>query len=97
MRFVEWLGHVVKGDLGTWIFTNPPVTLMIGQGVEPTLFLLVMMLTFSVGIAVPFRCSRSTGAVLSTIDIDNIPVPPELEDVLPPVRPPATMPDVASP
>jgi peptide/nickel transport system permease protein len=53
VRFIEWLAHLAKGDLGTSIFTNLPVTLMIGQRVEPTLVLLVMTLTFSVGIAVP--------------------------------------------
>ena len=53
VRFIEWLAHLVRGDLGTSIFTNLPVTLMIGQRVEPTLVLLVMTLTFSVGIAVP--------------------------------------------
>jgi peptide/nickel transport system permease protein len=53
VRFVEWLTHVARGDLGTSIFTNLPVTLMIGQRVEPTFVLLVMTLIFSVGIAVP--------------------------------------------
>ena len=53
VRFIEWLAHLARGDLGTSIFTNLPVTLMIGQRVEPTLVLLVMTLTFSVGIAVP--------------------------------------------
>lgn len=53
VRFVEWLTHVVRGDLGTSIFTNLPVTLMIGQRVEPTLVLMVTTLIFSVGIAVP--------------------------------------------
>jgi peptide/nickel transport system permease protein len=53
VRFFEWLTHVARGDLGTSIFTNLPVTLMIGQRVEPTLVLLVMTLIFSVGIAVP--------------------------------------------
>ena len=53
VRFVDWLGHVARGDLGTSIFTSLPVTLMIGQRVEPTLVLLVMTLIFSVGIAVP--------------------------------------------
>lgn len=53
VRFIEWLTHLARGDLGTSIFTNLPVTLMIGQRVEPTLVLLVMTLIFSVGIAVP--------------------------------------------
>jgi peptide/nickel transport system permease protein len=53
VRFVEWLTSAARGDLGTSVFTSLPVTLMIGQRVEPTLVLLVMTMIFSVGIAVP--------------------------------------------
>ena len=53
VRFGEWLWHVLHGDLGTSIFTNLPVTTMIGQRLEPTISLMVLTLILSIGIAVP--------------------------------------------
>lgn len=53
IRFFEWTGQIVRGDLGTSIFTNLPVTTMIGQRVEPTLSLMLVTLVIAVGVAVP--------------------------------------------
>ncbi len=53
VRFGDWLWHVVRGDLGTSIFTNLPVTKMIGQRIEPTLSLMLLTLVFSLVCAVP--------------------------------------------
>ena len=53
IRFGEWLWNVLNGDLGVSIFTNLPVTRMIGQRLEPTLSLMVLTLILSIGIAVP--------------------------------------------
>jgi peptide/nickel transport system permease protein len=53
VRFGDWLWHVLHGDLGTSIFTNLPVTQMIGQRVEPTLSLMVMTVVFAIIIAIP--------------------------------------------
>jgi peptide/nickel transport system permease protein len=53
IRFFEWVHQILSGDLGTSIFTNLPVTTMIGQRVEPTLSLMVVTLVIAVGIAVP--------------------------------------------
>ena len=36
VRFGSWLWDVLRGDLGTSIFTNMPVTTMIGQRIQPT-------------------------------------------------------------
>src|SRR5215469_11140041 len=44
VRFGEWVWQLVHGDLGTSIFTNLPVTTMIGQRIEPTLSLMVITL-----------------------------------------------------
>ena len=52
-QFVGWLLRLAKGDLGTSIFTQLPVTTLIGQRVEPTLMLALTTVTFSVLIAVP--------------------------------------------
>jgi peptide/nickel transport system permease protein len=53
VRFVEWSSQVVRGDLGTSMFTGLPVTGLIKQRVEPTLSLMVVTLTLAVLIAVP--------------------------------------------
>jgi peptide/nickel transport system permease protein len=53
VRFVEWSGQIVRGDLGTSIFTALPVTQLIKQRIEPTLSLTVVTLVLSILIAVP--------------------------------------------
>ena len=53
VRFGEWVWHVVNGDLGTSIFTNLPVTRMIGQRIEPTLSLMLLTLVIALSIAIP--------------------------------------------
>jgi peptide/nickel transport system permease protein len=53
VRFGEWLWQIMQGDLGTSIFTNLPVSTMIGQRFEPTLSLMAVTLCLAVSIAVP--------------------------------------------
>lgn len=53
VRFGDWVWHVLHGDLGTSIFTNMPVTKMIGQRVEPTMSLMVLTLILAISVAVP--------------------------------------------
>jgi peptide/nickel transport system permease protein len=53
VRFGEWVFNIMRGDLGTSIFTNLPVGHMIMQRVETTLSLMVVTLVLSVSIAVP--------------------------------------------
>src|SRR3954467_9801336 len=52
-RFGQWGWRLLHGDLGTSIFTNLPVTQLIGQRIEPTLSLTLCTLIVSVAIAVP--------------------------------------------
>ena len=52
-RFGQWLWRLLHGDLGVSIFTNLPVTRLIGQRIEPTLSLTVCTLVISVLVAVP--------------------------------------------
>jgi peptide/nickel transport system permease protein len=52
-RFGTWLSAILHGDLGISIFTNLPVTQLIGQRVGPTLSLAICTLLISVAIAVP--------------------------------------------
>lgn len=53
VRFLDWLWHILTGDLGTSIFTNLPVTSMIAQRIEPTLSLMLVTLLFAILIAIP--------------------------------------------
>src|SRR4028118_361858 len=53
VRFGEWVFRILRGDLGVSIFTNLPVSTMIGQRAQPTLSLMVLTLILAVTIAVP--------------------------------------------
>ena len=53
VRFGEWVWHEGQGDMGTSIFTNLPVSLMIKQRIEPTLSLMVMTLVIALTVAIP--------------------------------------------
>jgi peptide/nickel transport system permease protein len=53
VQFGTWLGHILRGDLGTSIFTNLPVAAMIAQRIEPTLSLMAITLVLTILVAVP--------------------------------------------
>ena len=53
VRFSHWEWGVLQGDLGTSIFTNLPVTTLIGQRVGPTVSLTVMALIITLSFAIP--------------------------------------------
>ena len=53
LRFGHWLLNVLHGDLGISIFTNLPVTQLIGQRLEPTLSLTISTLIFTVFFSIP--------------------------------------------
>jgi peptide/nickel transport system permease protein len=53
VRFGHWAWGVLQGDLGTSIFTNLPVTTLIGQRVGPTVSLTVMALIITLSFAIP--------------------------------------------
>jgi peptide/nickel transport system permease protein len=53
VRFGEWSWQILQGDLGTSIFTNLPVTTMIGQRVQPTVSLMLVTLVLAIVVAVP--------------------------------------------
>ena len=52
-QFATWVWGLLHGDLGISIFTNLPVSKLIGQRVEPTLTLTISTLLVSVLAAVP--------------------------------------------
>jgi len=53
LRLTEWFWQILHGDLGTSIFTNLPVSTMIGQRLGPTLSLLAVTFVFAVIVAIP--------------------------------------------
>ncbi len=53
IQFIHWIGHIVRGDLGTSIFTNVPVATLIAQRIGPTLLLAATTMVFSIAVAVP--------------------------------------------
>lgn len=53
LQFFDWSVRLLQGDLGVSIFSNMPVTELIGQRLEPTLMLTVTTITFAVAVAVP--------------------------------------------
>jgi peptide/nickel transport system permease protein len=53
VRFGHWAWGVLQGDLGTSIFTNLPVTTLIGQRVGPTVSLTVVALIVTLSFAIP--------------------------------------------
>jgi peptide/nickel transport system permease protein len=53
VQFGRWAWALAHGDLGTSIFTNLPVTQLIGQRVEPTLSLTALTLLVAICVAVP--------------------------------------------
>jgi peptide/nickel transport system permease protein len=52
-QFAIYLGNLLRGDLGISIFTNLPVTTLVGQRLEPSLVLAVSTLLVAVVFAIP--------------------------------------------
>ncbi|MFQ5774706.1 MAG: ABC transporter permease [Kiloniellaceae bacterium] len=53
VQFGTWIWSLARADLGISIFSNLPVTKLIGQRLEPTLMLSLTTLIFAVVVAVP--------------------------------------------
>lgn len=53
IQFIHWVGDILRGDLGTSIFSGRPVLELMSQRLEPTfsLSILTMMLSVTVGIS----------------------------------------------
>lgn len=53
VQFLEWLGHVVRGDLGHSLWTKRPVTVEIGERLPRSLELALLSTLISLVIALP--------------------------------------------
>lgn len=65
-RFTTWLADILRGDLGTSVFSNRPVAELIAQRLEPTVALTIASLLVAVTIAIPLgtlAAWRAGGAV----------------------------------
>ena len=69
LQFLRWLGGLIQGDLGTSIFSNRPVTELIGQRLEPTILLATTTILFSVLVAVPLGtiAAYRSGSVIDRV------------------------------
>ncbi len=52
-QFLIWAGNIATGDLGTSLLVGKPVTTLMAQRIEPTIFLAITTLTFAVFLGVP--------------------------------------------
>src|SRR6266498_4650014 len=60
-----WLGQLLRGDLGTSIFSGLPVTTLIKQRLEPTVALTILAMLLAVITAVPLRSEEHTSELQS--------------------------------
>ena len=60
VQYVDWLGHVLRGDLGESLWTRRPVLDEIGQRLPVTLTLAGFALTFALAIALPVGVISAT-------------------------------------
>jgi peptide/nickel transport system permease protein len=58
-RFLVWLTHILRGDLGVSIFSNLPVTTLLAQRAEPTLSLAVVTIVLATVVAVPLGAAAA--------------------------------------
>lgn len=81
VQFAKWVGQLARGDLGMSIFSNRPVTELIGQRLEPTLLLALTTITFAVLVAVPmgtlaaFRAGSLTDRAVMLFSVGGFSIP----------------------
>ena len=81
-QFFMWVGGLLRGDLGTSVFSNMPVTTLIAQRLEPTLMLMLATLVVAISFAIPLgvvaawkaRTSIDRGVMLFSVLGFAIPV-----------------------
>lgn len=81
-QYLNWLTHVLKGDLGTSIYKHRPVTEMIAERLPATLMMMGAALLISIIISVPLGLwaglhkNKLVDKVISVITYLGISVPP---------------------
>ncbi len=59
-QYLLWLGNVLQGDLGTSIFFRTPVTSVIADGAETSIFLALMTMCWIVLFGIPIGVAAAT-------------------------------------
>ena len=81
-QYINWLTHVLKGDMGTSIRKNRPVTEMIAERLPATLLLMGTSLLISIIVSIPLGLwsglhkNKAVDKVVSIITYLGISVPP---------------------
>ncbi|MDO5613901.1 MAG: ABC transporter permease [Paracoccus sp. (in: a-proteobacteria)] len=81
MQFVRWMGELMRGDLGTSLISNTPVSGMIASRIGPTISIALLTILMSVAIAVPmgvtaaWRHGRTADYVVMTFSVLGFSVP----------------------
>lgn len=60
VRYVKWMGQVVRGDLGSSILNRQPVTSLVGNALRVTLEQLVLAMLLAIAIALPIGVAAAT-------------------------------------
>jgi peptide/nickel transport system permease protein len=60
VRYIKWMGQVVRGDLGNSILNRQPVTSLVGNALRVTLQELVMAMLLAIAIALPIGIAAAT-------------------------------------
>ena len=68
-QFLIWVGKLARGDLGTSIFTQVPVTQLLAQRLEPTLSIALVTMTLSVLLAIPLGTVAAYRARLARLAV----------------------------
>lgn len=61
-QLVAWAGQIARGDLGRSVFSDMPVTQLIGLRVEPTAMLALVAIVMALAIALPLGASAAVNA-----------------------------------
>jgi peptide/nickel transport system permease protein len=81
IRFATWIWQVLRGDLGTSIFSNQTVAHMIDQRLEPTVSLLILAVIISVlsgvplGVAAAWKRGKAADRALSIFTTAGFSIP----------------------
>jgi len=81
IRFGTWIWQVLRGDLGTSIFSNQSVAHMIDQRLEPTISLLILSVIISVlsgvplGVAAAWKRGKAVDRALSIFTTAGFSIP----------------------
>lgn len=81
-QYLNWLAHVLRGDLGTSIRTHRPVSEMIGERLPATLMLMGTSLLIAIVVSIPLGLwaglhkNKTVDKIISTITYLGISIPP---------------------